>query len=241
MRKVPRWSNGAISHREDVAELWADFVYMVPPFLAYYGVATANVTVLKEAARQCEKYDEVLKSEKEVWKHIIGPQSQDANLWSTGNAWGVAGIARVIATLRKSRWDAETKEEQKALVALVKKIVDGAIKLDVDKSGLLRNYLDDASWFGEVSGTALIAATVWRMAVLEPGVFGGKAYMDWAGRKKAEIDRRIDEKTGIVAPAVNPLNWNDRKEFVTGSPEGQAFVVLLYAAWRDWKAARSIV
>ena len=29
---APRYSNGAISHRSDVAELWADFIAMAPPF-----------------------------------------------------------------------------------------------------------------------------------------------------------------------------------------------------------------
>lgn len=237
LERVPRWSNGAISHREDVPELWADSVYMVPPFLAYYAVVKGDLKIAKEAAKQCVLYDEVLRDNQKqgVWRHIIGPQSQDPGLWSTGNAWGIAGVSRVLATLRASKWDAETKGEQRALVALIKKVVDGVLRLDTDRSGLLRNYLDDSSWFGEVSGTALIAATVLRMAVLEPQVFAEKRYTDWAVKKKEEIDRRINDKTGIVAPAVNPLGWHDRNEFLTGSPEGQAFVVLLYAAWRDWK------
>ena len=29
---APRYSNGAISHRSDVGELWADFIAMAPPF-----------------------------------------------------------------------------------------------------------------------------------------------------------------------------------------------------------------
>ncbi|KAJ7510573.1 hypothetical protein B0H11DRAFT_1661214, partial [Mycena galericulata] len=39
LTSAPRWSNGAISQRADVAELWserADFIYMAPPFIAYY-------------------------------------------------------------------------------------------------------------------------------------------------------------------------------------------------------------
>ncbi|KAG9088689.1 hypothetical protein FRC07_012486, partial [Ceratobasidium sp. 392] len=34
---APKTSSGAISHRSDQTQLWSDFIYMVPPFLAYYG------------------------------------------------------------------------------------------------------------------------------------------------------------------------------------------------------------
>lgn len=44
---VPRFWNGAISQREDVAELWSDFMYMAPPFLAYYAVATVSFYSLR--------------------------------------------------------------------------------------------------------------------------------------------------------------------------------------------------
>lgn len=33
--------------------------------------------------------------------------------------------------------------------------------------------------------------------------------------------------------AINPLNWNDGKPLITGSPEGLGFVMLVHAAWRD--------
>lgn len=36
---------------------------------------------------------------------------------------------------------------------------------------------------------------------------------------------------GIVAPAVNPLGWGDTTPDTSGSPEGQAFAVLLHAAY----------
>lgn len=236
LNAVPRWGNGAISHRESHPELWADFVYMAPPFLAYYGVAIKNVGILKEAAHQCEKYAEVLKTESGAWLHIVGQPdtTNDRKLWSTGNGWAAAGMARVLATMRKSSFKKETRQEQQALVGLIKNIVDGSRHFDTDSSGLLRNYLNITTWFGEISGTSLIAATVFRMAVLEPKVFD-KSYTDWAKAKMKVVYSKIDKDTGIVAPAVNPLDWGDTRPFVTGSPEGQSFVVLLDAAHRDWK------
>jgi hypothetical protein len=130
----------------------------------------------------------------------------------------------------------ETEEEQNVLLQMTKGILDGAMEADTDTMGLLRNYLDDETWFAEVAGTALMAATAFRMAVLEPGLFG-KRYTDWAITKLEAVSRHIDEETGIVAPVVNSLNEGQRTPLEGINPEGQAFVVLLYAAWRDWNIA----
>ncbi|KAF2647644.1 Six-hairpin glycosidase [Lophiostoma macrostomum CBS 122681] len=235
---VPRWSNGAISQREAYPEPWADFIYMAPPFLAYYAISTSDVELLKEAANQCKLYSDILQTDSGLWLHIVGSEdhTNDRALWSTGNAWAVAGMSRVLATMRKSGYNGETGDEQSTLIDLIKGIIDGARSQDVDNSGLLRNYLNDSSWFGEISGTSLIASAVFRMAVLEPEIFGG-AYIDWAVRKMNVVDSKIDEGSGILSPAINPLDWHDRTPFTSGSPEGQSFVVLLHAAYRDWKGA----
>lgn len=212
---------------------------MVPPFLAYHGVFTNDLNAVKEAARQCVLYRDVLSTEMGVWKHIVNAQEgandlkDDPGLWSTSNGWAAAGMARVLATMRKSSFTAETADEQDSLLEITRRILDGVMTLDIDSSGLLRNYLDDRMWWGEVSGTALLAATVFRMDVLEPGVFGA-TYTDWAKRKMEVVSRCIDEETGIVRPVVNPLEEGQEKPLEGPSPEGQAFVVLMFAAWRDW-------
>ena len=234
---VPRWPNGAISHREAYPELWADFIYMVPPFLAYYGVAEQDLATLKEAARQCELYRDVLITDDKPWLHIVGDHVSDEQLWSSSNGWAAAGMARVLATMQNSKYKSQTKTQQASLTSMIKGILDGAIKFDTDASGLLRNYLNDTTWFGEISGTSLLAATALRMAELQPSVFK-KGYTEWAVKKMDIVDKKIDAQTGIVAPAVNPLNWHDREPYVDGSPEGQSFVVLLHAAYRDWKGGK---
>ncbi|CAO2657044.1 Nn.00g058470.m01.CDS01 [Neocucurbitaria sp. VM-36] len=191
--KVPRHPNGAISHREATASLWADFVYMVPPFLAYYGTCTNDG----------------------AWRHIVNAEGMDARLkvdpglWSTSNGWAAAGMARVLSTLRKSLFVNETRREQRVLVGIIKDILDAAVALDTDVSGLLRNYLDDETWFAETSGTVLLAATVFRVVVLEPEVFGD-TYSDWALRKLEVVRLCIDEKDGIVRPVVNSLKESQR-------------------------------
>ncbi|KAF3051993.1 hypothetical protein E8E11_010634 [Didymella keratinophila] len=244
----PRLHNGAISHRTATASAWADFVYMVPPFLAYYGVYTQNVDMIREAVGQCRLYHELLTTETGLWKHIVTVgqralgerEEDDAGLWSTSNGWAAAGMARVLATILGSGMGEQLRGEQRLLVEMVEGIVRGAMAVDTDGSGLLRNYVDDETWFGEAAGTALLAATAYRMAVLDPSIFDTK-YTDWALQKMNAVARCVDIGTGIVAPVVNPLKESQRTPLGGPSPEGQAFVVLLYAAWRDWKEKAGMI
>jgi hypothetical protein len=110
-------------------------------------------------------------------------------------------------------------------------------------NGLLRNYLSDlntsAHGFGEISGSSLIAATIYRMAVLQPRVFGS-SYIAWADKIRTTLGAQDHiTSTGVATPAVNPLNWQDTQPDTSGSPEGQVFVVLMYTGWRDCiKAAK---
>ncbi|KAI9740607.1 MAG: hypothetical protein M1834_005188 [Cirrosporium novae-zelandiae] len=236
---APRYWNGAISQRYNVAEIWADFVYMAPPFLAYYAVSTNDTELLKETVRQCSLYKQVLQANitanatsdySGLWTHIIGPESTDLGLWSTGNAWAAAGMTRVLATVSKWGPSSGWTEEQSTLKFLIKEIIDGA--MHVDKSnGLLRNYLNDTTWYGETSGTALLTSVVYRMAVAAPEMFGS-SYISWADENRAAIAAHVTSN-GTLSPAINPLNWGDTTPYTAGSPEGQSFGVLLYTAYRD--------
>jgi rhamnogalacturonyl hydrolase YesR len=217
---------------------------MAPPFLAYHGVVTSDIDQVKESVRQCELYHDVLATDMGYWRHIANAEDvvdgkevkKDDGAWCTSNAWAAAGMARLMATLQKSPYAEDTVKEQDSLAWMVKRILDGAVAADTDPTGLLRNYLDDETWFGEVAGTALVAATAFRMAVLNPRNFGIE-YTIWATEKLEAVGRHIDPETGIAAPVVNSLSEGQPTPLDGVNPEGQAFVVLCYAAWRDWKAA----
>ncbi|KAJ6529235.1 hypothetical protein B0H19DRAFT_968408 [Mycena capillaripes] len=256
---APRWDNGAISQRADVPELWADFMYMAPPFIAYFAAASNNASLLETAYRQCGLYREVLLLSSNVssfaaagssttnglWRHIVGPQSADPGLWSTGNGWAAMGMTRVLATVLKApvaqraSWRAAAIND---LTSWIKEILDGARGAPAD-GGLLRNYLDDTSGdghgFGEISGSSLMAAVAYRMVVHAPEVFHAEVYARWAdgvrgvlGGDDADGNPHITSN-GTATPAVNPLGWYDVAPCTAGSPEGSNFVVLMYAAWRD--------
>lgn len=86
-QNVSKTSDGALSHRVDQLQLWSDFVYMVPPFLAYYGVLTQNHTILNEAYTQISLYRKYLRDAAagNLWKHIqLGRTGNDDGHWSTG-------------------------------------------------------------------------------------------------------------------------------------------------------------
>jgi rhamnogalacturonyl hydrolase YesR len=227
----------------------ADFMYMVPPFLAFYAADQSNETLLLESVHQCGYYREVLQSNttasyKGAWEHIIGPDSQDLGIWSTGNAWAAGGMTRVLATVMRAPVAQNASWTEGAISNLttwIKEIVDGAMGSSLD-AGLLRNYFDDmdpaAHGFGEISGSSMLAAVVYRMAALRPDVWND-SYISWAdgirkvlGGNDAAGNPHVTAD-GIVTPAVNPLAWLDTTPHTTGSPEGQAFVTLMYAAWRD--------
>ncbi|KAJ6541211.1 hypothetical protein DFH09DRAFT_51419 [Mycena vulgaris] len=258
MDAAPRWANGAISQRADVPELWADYMYMAPPFIAYFAADANDASLLETAYHQCGLYREVLlfgsnaatpsltgtSATNGLWHHIVGPQSADPGLWATGNGWAAMGMARVLATIAKAPIARGTSFRATALADLtawIKEIVDGARAAPMD-GGLLRNYLDDTTsdhGFGEISGSSLLAAVAYRMVVLAPTAFPVATYLPWADAIRAQLGANDAEGNphitteGTATPAVNPLGWLDTVPFTAGSPEGNNFVVLMYAAWRD--------
>lgn len=181
---TPRWPNGAVSHREKTTELWADFINMAPPFIAYYGPAFNTDEAIRFALAQCLLYRQALKPNVTsvvgagAWQHILGPENEDLGLWSTGNGWAAMGMARVLATLlhwHPTKTGANPQLAQRDLFTWIGEILQAAMSSPRD-GGLLRNYLNDESWFGETSGTSLLTATVYRLAVMQEEasiLFGG--------------------------------------------------------------------
>ena len=136
MLTAPRFYNDAISQRYSTAELWADFIYMAPPFMAYHAVSAHDPGLLRETVRQCGLYRQVLKANttapyRGLWEHIIGPESEDPGLWSTGNGWAAMGMTRVLATMMRWEKSKGWKKEIATLKGYIKEIIDGAMHVDV--------------------------------------------------------------------------------------------------------------
>ncbi|KAI0919983.1 hypothetical protein AcV5_001913 [Taiwanofungus camphoratus] len=137
---VPRTNDGAISHRIEQVELWSDSVYMVPPFLAYYGALSANESLLSEAYTQIKLYRQYLyDSGPGLWKHIVLGNATDPGHWSTGNGWAAAGMLRVLATMQHSQYAGKMKSEMKDLVDWVQDIHNGMYATLVRSPSFRRN------------------------------------------------------------------------------------------------------
>ncbi|KAJ6547575.1 Six-hairpin glycosidase-like protein [Mycena capillaripes] len=173
---VPHTSDGAISHRSAQVQLWSDSVFMVPPFLAYYGVLTGNTTLINEAYNQIKLYRNYLRdtSAKNLWKHIVlGTDSADAandeGHWSTGNGWAAAGMLRVLATMKNSPYSKDFSNQQKDLGNWVKEI-HTAMFANLDSTNIFTNYADQpmntTGMFYDTASTTLLASTVYRVSLL---------------------------------------------------------------------------
>ncbi len=259
-------THSAISHREDIPELWGDFIYMVPPFLAYYGVAAQDLRYLVEAVSQCQLYNDVLRTNITIangrecvglWRHIVsdperlkpGVCCSDPYVWLTSNAWAIAGMTRVLATISKwqpppvslisqSEYDEFRTKSRTILTSLIASMLECTMEQARDMgSGLLKNYLDglshrSAAWaYGDAAGTALVASAVYRLAVLLPDTYGASSWLCWADRNRRAVARHVD-RDGKVSPVADVGNVPSKRP-VDETSEGQSMVVLMYSAWRD--------
>ena len=120
-------------------------------------------------------------------------------------------------------------------------------------TGLFNNYADDSSTFADASGTALLAASVSRIALMA----GVHTHLPAAEKSRAALFASNSSSSssasasssssntsslahftsaGWLTPVVNPNSFHERG---STSPEGQAFVLELAAAHADWVAAGS--
>lgn len=190
-------------------------------------------SLLLEAVNQISLYRDVLQDKGTgLWKHIAGSRT-DAGTWSTGNGWVLGGTARVLATIKHWLTSSNWTMEQDKLVGYVKEIVDGALRVGVEsRTGLLRNYISSPSTFPEAAGTVMIAANIYRLAVLAPDVFATSEYLTWADQARAAVIKTVGS-SGVLKPVINPYKYVENTAYSGTSPEAQSFGVLMYAAYRD--------
>lgn len=226
---VPRSSDGGISQRESEVQFWADYMYMVPPFLAYYGALEGGengTALLLEAYDQCKSYRAVLFDEDvSLWEHILLGSWKLTQHWGTGNAWAAYGMMRVLATIKASPW-AGLEDEQRDLVDWITEIVAGSWAFQ-QPNGTLFNYIDqpENKTFADSASTALIAAATYRLASFT----GDLTYIVNAELAYQLVVDRVDEN-GWLTNAVDPLTFNTPLRPGEHSPEGQAFTLMLKAA-----------
>ena len=259
-------THSVTSHRDDPPQLWGDFIYMVPPFIAYYAVASGRTPFLEEAIQQCLLYHDVLETNitlpngdqcNGLWRHIVsqpphlepGTCCHDPGVWLTSNAWALAGMTRVLATVLK--WQpadasasdniAHLRSRSRGKTSLINVIAQMLHCLmsqaKVDRIGLLKNYLDGDQHsshtyqFGDAAGTALATSAIYRLAVLLPGKFSDPTFLEWADSNYHAVARCVGIY-GIVSPVAS-VDGVPSKVAASQTSEGQSMTILMYAARRD--------
>jgi len=231
---VNRTSNGAISQRADGRQYWADGVFMGPPFLAYYGAVKKNQSLLQLAYDNCRLYREALLIDGPtgpLWAHIYDDDTKswiDKGIWGTGLGWASLGMIRVALTIQKSNFSSEMTQQVDDLVAWTKQILDGAF-VALTSDNLVPDYIAGGPSFGDSSASSALASVAYRGAKFFPQTFGAN-YTQKAAKIRDAVIGGVDSM-GVLSPVVDPLTWN-----ATGvlSTEGQAFALMMFAAWRDW-------
>jgi hypothetical protein len=174
-------------------------------------------------------------------------------------------MLRVLATIMRSEFSSALKKQQVDLTNWVKEIHSGmysnlvSLSFLIDSSSstspalpclrfitqdntyLFRNYADDNSTFYDAASTALLASTVYRISVLRGDhshiaqAEASRKALSWSNSSYGSGTQHITAD-GWLTPVVNPLEYGVEG---SNSPEGEAFVLEMQAAWRDWVAAGS--
>jgi len=216
LKIAPRASDGTLFHVIDAKEMWVDSMYMAPPFLAVAGQ-------LDEAIRQIRGLKSRLwNSEKKLYAHIWNEDQgtlKRAAHWGVGNGWAAAGITRVIRALPES-W----AKEKQMLVLHVRDILDGCLARQ-RQDGLFHDVVDQPDTFVETNLAQMLAYSIYR------GITGGwlpQAYKEHADKMRTAVHQKVDG-SGYVQGVCGAPTF-DR---AGTAPEGQAFFLLMEAAWQE--------
>jgi unsaturated rhamnogalacturonyl hydrolase len=217
--KAPRTRNGLIFHNHIERRIWVDALYMAPPFLAVAGRPD-------EAVKQVEGYRETLRDPvKGAYSHIWDDDRQRFErkaLWGVGNGWAAAGMTRVVRALPDAM-----ASDRETIAGYVRDLLDACLRFQ-RTDGLFHDVLDDPATFVETNAAQMLAYSIYR------GVKGGwlpASYVTHADRMRAAAHAKVDQY-GVVQGVCGAPNF-DRSGTAT---EGQAFFLLMEAAFRDFRA-----
>lgn len=219
LKQAPRTKGGLILHNNDAAWIWVDSFYMAPPFIAVAGRPD-------EAVRQVVGYRRTLRDPQTgAFFHIWDEEKQRFQrklLWGVGNGWAAAGMTRVMRALPETM-----AAERKQLADYLRDLVDACLRFQRE-DGLFHDVLDDPKTFVETNAAQMLAYSIYR------GVKGGwldASLVARAERMRAAAHAKVDPY-GLVQGVCGAPNF-DRSGTAS---EGQAFFLLMEAAYRDYRA-----
>jgi rhamnogalacturonyl hydrolase YesR len=221
--KAPRNSEGILYHVFDAPQMWSDGFNGAPPFLAEMGF-------YDEALVQIEGFRRRLwNPEHQLLAHIWDDgkrQFIDGNFWGGGNGWAAAGLARVIRSLPRSRY-----QDREHLATFVQEIVDGCLKHQ-RADGLFHDVVDQPATFVETNLAQMLAFAIYE-GIAEAWL--PKAYLAHADRMRSAARAKMDA-FGYVQGVCGAPNFDHPGT----STEGQAFCILMEAAGRKAESAQPL-
>ena len=219
LHAAPRTPQGTLHHITTKPQVWIDSMYMAPPFLAVAGHP-------QEAVRQIEGFRELLWiPEKRLYAHQWDDGRhafERADCWGVGNGWTAAGIARVIGAL-----PSDMAGERARLAGYARDLVDSCLAHQ-RSDGLYHDVIDDPATFVETNLAQMLAYTLYR------GIYDGwldASYREHAHRMRQAAHDQVDAY-GLVQGVCGAPHF-DRPGT---APEGQAFFLLMEAAYRRHSA-----
>ena len=217
--KAPKTPDGIIYHNYIENMIWVDAFYMAPPFLAVCGK-------YDEAVKQIIGYRKILLNpEMKLYYHMWDQDRQIYSrklFWGVGNGWAAAGMTRVLRALPESM-----ANEKMMIAGYIKEVLDGCLKYQRE-DGLFNDILDDPSTFVDTNTSQMLAYSIFR------GVKGGwldNSYLKHGLKMRKAAYSKVDS-FGLVQGVCGAPNFNKSGT----ATEGQAFFLLMEAAYRDMQA-----
>lgn len=216
LEKAPKTESGIIHHTLDAPEIWVDSMYMAPPFLAAAGHFDEAVKQIK-GIRGC-----LWNSKSQLFSHRWDSQKREfinKNFWGVGNGWAMAGMSRVIRKLPSTM-----KSEKEQLINYVKENIEGCMA-HIRSDGLFYNIIDDDTTFVEANLSQMVAYTIFR-GITEKWL--DETYLKYAIKMRNAAHQKVDEFGYIQDVCGAPFFESPGR-----ATEGQAFFLLMEAAYRD--------
>jgi unsaturated rhamnogalacturonyl hydrolase len=216
LKTAPRSSDGTLFHVLDAKEVWVDSMYMAPPFLAAAGHTDEAIRQIQGIKRRL--WNPEAKLYAHIWNEDRNAFTRPAH-WGVGNGWASAGITRVIRALPDG-WGNDKQNLQEH----VGEIIDGCL-IHQRQDGLFHDVVDAPETFVETNLAQMLAYSIYR------GIAGRwlpSGYKVYANRMRKAVHQKVNV-SGFVQGVCGAPGF-DR---AGTAPEGQAFFLLMEAAWRE--------
>ena len=216
LHKAPRTAEGTLHHINTAPQVWADSMYMAPPFLAVMGHPA-------EAVKQVEGIRKLLWDPGQgLFSHMWDDGKKAfrrKDFWGVGSGWCAAGMTRILRAL-----PAELSTERRELATYVQEVLEGCLAHQ-RPDALFHDVVDNPSTFVETNLAQMLTYTIYR------GLKGGwlaPGYRARADRMRKAIHAKVD-RYGLVQGVCGSPDFGHAGTAV----EGQAFFLLMEAAHRD--------